>query len=97
MYTAIPLTPKNINGEPVYFNDGYEVTLFQGRLFLYKNHYRIADLINGYETLDKKFKGDFNKWIESIKKKDINKIKNIKDKISELEEEIKHLNSIHNI
>lgn len=97
MYTAIPENPKPLVGDSVYFKDGYEVTFFQSRLFLYKNHYRMAELINGYDTLNKKFKGNIDKWIASIIAKDIDKIANIEYKIEELKQEIKHLKTIHDI
>lgn len=97
MFTSIPSNPNPLIGDSVYFKDGYEVTLFQGRLFLYKNHYRMAELINGYETLDKKFKGDMDKWIKFVIAKDIDKISNIEFKIEELKKEIEHLKSIHGI
>lgn len=97
MYTATPGITDRVLGDFVYMKDGYEVYSFQGRFFLYRKSCQIATLISGQTTLDKKFKGDFDKWIQSVKDKDIQKIENIKAHIEELKKDIETIKDIHSI
>lgn len=97
MHTGIPLRPIEIIGDTVFSENGYQITNFQGRLFLYKDQHRMAQLVDGYETLNKKFKNDFNLWIQSVRKKDIKKIQNIFNEIKDLEKQIKYLKALHEI
>lgn len=78
----------------IYENElGFTVHRFQGKLCLLKNGYRIAELIEP-DRLETKFKGSFENWIESIRKKDIQKVENLKEYQRQITEDIKVIENI---
>lgn len=75
--------------------DGFEVRKAMSRYYLIKSGYKIAEIIET-DVLDKKYKGNFELWIESIRKKDIKKITNLKEYIDQVDADIKLIESIWN-
>lgn len=76
--------------------DGFEVRKVTFRYYLIKSGYKISEMVET-DVLDKKYKGNFELWIESIRKKDIKKIANLKEYIDQVNADIKLIESIWNI
>lgn len=95
-YTAAPTKRVVFSDEKIVFQlDGYEVGELRGRLYLYRKGYRLAELVSGYDSLTKSYKGSFEVWIEKIKNKDLAKIETIKDEIEELKKTCLHIEDVH--
>jgi hypothetical protein len=75
--------------------DGFEVRQTTSRYYLIKSGYKIAELIE-QDVLIKKFKGNFELWIDSIRKKDIQKIETLKGYIDQINVDIELIRSIWN-
>lgn len=80
--------------EVVWERDGFTAYKWQGRLWLVKNGYRIAELVNGFESLEKTYKGSVQVWIEKLQQKDEKKIRGIREKMENLEQDINIIESI---
>lgn len=65
------------------------------RLFLYtKDDYRIGELIDGYDGLEKYHKGSFEVWLENIRKKDLKKLEALNQYQSDLKNDIEVIETI---
>jgi hypothetical protein len=73
----------------------YDVYEFQGRYFLQSEGYSLAEIIQGYHTLEKKYKGSFDNWIMAIRDKDIEKIEKAKLLIAEIKKDMHLIKDVH--
>jgi len=94
-YTAAP-NKCTLYGEQVYEKDGYIVQLASGRLYLYKNEYKLAELVSGYDTLKKSYRNSFDMWIGKVRDKDLAKIDTIREQMEAMENDCKLIAEIHN-
>jgi hypothetical protein len=82
-HTAAPtVMPVHALLQLVFEYNGYSVYEFQGRLFLYRKGYSLAQLVNGYESLQKSYRNSFEIWIDKVRTKDLAKIQNIKHDVA---------------
>lgn len=56
----------------------FVVYQYIGRYYLYKDNYQLSEIIDGKEGFTKQYKGDYIKWIEKVKKKDMDKVKKLR-------------------
>jgi hypothetical protein len=78
-------------------DDGYIAYEHSGRLYLYKDEYRLAELISGYSTLKKSYRNSFDVWIHRIREKDLDKIETLKEYIENIKSDISVIASIHGV
>lgn len=64
------------------------------RFSLFLKDYYLGELVNGYQTLNKKFDGNFQNWIEFLKNKDLVKIEKTKIRINELNLDCEFIDSL---
>ena len=76
-------------------NVPYDIYYFQGSFCLYSKGFSLGQLISGQRTLDKKFKGSFENWIQFIREKDNDKILNALALIEDIKKDIKIIESVH--
>jgi hypothetical protein len=81
-------------GKVIWSEDDIKVTSDHGRYYLYKKDYRIAEIISGKETFDKKYKGSYHNWIQAIRKKDMEKIQKLKSMAQEILDDTKQIEEI---
>lgn len=97
-YTAVYQSVSDwIYDHPIVYQneDGFEVRKVTSSYYLVKSGYKIAEMIET-DVLDKKYKGNFELWIDFIRKKDIKKIENLKGYIDQINADIKLIESIWN-
>lgn len=64
----------------------FVVYFYGGRYYLYRNQFQLSEIINGEEGFIKQYKGDYQKWIEKVEKKDkekVLKLRNMAQKVIE--------------
>lgn len=98
-HTAAPSTYKMPESAEVVFRDadGYMAYEFGGRLYLYKDGYRLAELVSGYSTLKKSYRNSFDVWIHKIREKDLEKVETLKGYIEGIKSDIAIIESIHGV
>ena len=67
---------------------------YGGSYYLYRDRYRLSEIINGEEGFLKQFKGDYLKWIDKVEKKDKEKVQKLRDMAQKV---IEDANQIENI
>lgn len=65
-----------------------------GRYYLYREMYQLSEIISGEEGFMKQYKGDYQKWIEKVEKKDMEKVEKLKKMADQV---IKDAEQIENI
>lgn len=86
------------SAEIVFSNDeGYIAYAFSGRLYLYKDGYRLAELISGHATLKKSYRNSFDVWVHRIREKDLEKIETLKEYIESIKADIATIENIHGV
>lgn len=96
-HTGVPskATPHSSQEKVYEDKEGYSAYSWGGRIFLYKSGYRVAELVNGFDTLKKKYRGSFEVLIHKIREKDLEKLETIKGYIEDLQKDIETIKSIH--
>lgn len=81
MYHTAKPYPSNKIGKRIWEStDGRNsVYEFQRRFELVRDGVHVANLINGVDSLKKKYDSSFEKWIESVRKKDMKKVAKLMD------------------
>lgn len=95
-YFTAKYNKSTVHGKTIWSENDIKVTSDHGRYYLYKKDYRIAEIISGKETFDKKYKGSYHNWIQSIKKKDMEKIEKLKKMAQEIIDDTKQIEDIWN-
>lgn len=70
-------------GSLLWSKNNFSVYGTKDRFSIYLNDYYLGELINGYETLNKRYKNSFECWISFLKNKDINKVNHTRNLIKE--------------
>lgn len=70
-------------GSLLWSKNNFEVYGIKDRFSIFLNDYYLGELVNGYQTLKKKYNNDFECWINFLKNKDTNKIIHTKELIKE--------------
>src|SRR5574343_97670 len=67
------------HGKLIWSKDRFSVHGQDHRFSIYLDDYYLGELVNGFGTLNKKFKGKFENWIEFLRNKDLNKVEHTRD------------------
>lgn len=97
-YTAVyqPINEFILDEPCVYLNDdtGFYVHIWRGRYFLVKNKLLLSELVNGQESLNKNYKGSFERWIEKVKQKDVKNVQKLKEYIAQINEDLQIIENV---
>lgn len=90
--------PSLLLGDIVYKDDMFTATEWGGRMFMYWTNTICGDqaescgqIIDGRKSFEKKYKGDFKKWIDQIQKREHNTIISYLSQAKELEEKAERM------
>lgn len=72
----------------------FVVYQLQGRYYLYRGNYRLSEIIDGKDGFMKQYKGDYQKWIEKVEKKDKEKVKKLRDMAQKVIEDADNIEKI---
>lgn len=77
-------TKANLNhSKEIWRNDQFVAYEWQGRIEMVLDGYSIGHLIGGHAVLQRKYKGDFEKWIKDLRDKDDEKTLRIRENCRE--------------
>ena len=92
-YISVPYKSEKY-GTKVYSNGKFEAYEWNTRIDMFMNDLLIGSMHAGRNTLDGKFKGKFENWIEFLKNKDLDKVSHTRELIKEAEESCKFIESL---
>ena len=100
-YTAINKNKREPFGDVVWQDGKMTATYWangsddgSGRMYLYVDGYQVAELINGYHTLDKRYSGSFAEWAVVIMQKDLAKADKMAIMADEVMDDVKFIRSL---
>ena len=75
-------------------NRNFVVYQHQGRYYLYRGVYQLSEIIDSKDGFMKQYKGDYQKWIEKVEKKDKEKVQKLRTMAQQVIEDAKNIENI---